>query len=95
MMSDQLVGLMAALGAAPALRGARCRGRAHLFDGGPAGEDDVIRAARIDQALGLCRRCPALADCRRWHDSLPVSRRPVGVVAGRVNTTADRGHLPR
>ncbi|KHO18648.1 hypothetical protein [Mycolicibacterium setense] len=91
---NQLDALMAALGAAPALPGARCRGRSHLFDGGPPGEDDEIRAARIGQALALCHRCPALAHCRRWHDSLPVSRRPVGVVAGRVNTTTDRGQPP-
>lgn len=92
---SQLESLLAAVGAAPALPGARCRGRSHLFDGGPAGEVDEIRAARIGQALGLCHRCPALDDCRRWHDALPVSRRPVGVVAGRVNTTADRGQPPR
>ncbi|SUA02960.1 Uncharacterised protein [Mycolicibacterium fortuitum] len=91
---SQLESLLAAVGAAPALPGARCRHRHQLFDGGPAGEDDEIRAARIRQALGLCQRCPALADCRRWHDALPVSRRPVGVVAGRVNTTADRGQPP-
>lgn len=92
---NQLDVLLAVIGAAPALPGARCRGRSHLFDGGPAGEDDEIRAARIEQALGVCHRCPALTDCRRWHDALPVSRRPVGVVAGRVNTTADRGQPPR
>ena len=60
----------------PELPGAACRGRGPLFDAETI--SDRIRAERI------CRdECPALGRCRRWFASLPPSRRPVGVVAGR------------
>ncbi|WP_369816626.1 hypothetical protein [Mycobacterium sp. E740] len=68
--------LFACLGGVPALPGAACRGRHDLFDGETTA--DRIAAER------LCRdACPALGACRRWVASLPKSRRPVGVVAGR------------
>jgi len=77
--------LFDALGAIPALPGARCRGRHSLFDGSPPGENPEVRAARHGQALELCAGCPSLERCEDWHDSLPKRQRPVGVVAGRVN----------
>jgi WhiB family redox-sensing transcriptional regulator len=61
----------------PALPGARCRNRPHLFDGhdGPNGE-------RTRQAIELCARCPALAACEEWAAG---QRCLVGVVAGQLH----------
>lgn len=73
--------LLLSLAGSPALPGARCRGKSHLFDGAEPGEDTT---ARYDQALGLCAACPALGRCSRWLDGLPARKRPRGVVAGRV-----------
>ncbi|MBN7304337.1 hypothetical protein IUQ79_20790 [Mycobacteroides abscessus subsp. bolletii] len=65
-----------ALGGVPTLRGALCHGRHELFDA----VDDT------DEAIALCRRCPALEACATWLAELPPSRRPSGVVAGKVVT---------
>lgn len=76
-----------ALGLAPALPGARCRGKHHLFDA-PSEldrEPAETTAARHAQALQLCRGCTALASCTTWFDSLPTSKRPHGVIAGQIN----------
>jgi hypothetical protein len=73
------------LGVIPALPGARCRGRHHLFDGPTPVEDELAVEDRHAQAIGLCANCPAADRCRQWFDSLPAPRRPMGVVAGRVN----------
>lgn len=35
-------------------------------------------------AVRTCGQCPALAPCGQWLDGLPRSRRPGGVVAGRL-----------
>ncbi|HPY26001.1 MAG TPA: hypothetical protein PLK19_16960 [Mycobacterium sp.] len=77
--------LFAAIGT-PALPGARCRGRHHLFDDAAQGEPADTVEARHRQAIRLCQRCPALEPCQTWLDSLPPSRRPAGVVAGRINS---------
>ncbi len=76
--------LAAAISAAPAFPGARCRGRPHLFDPGEAQEPVDIVVQRQAQALELCARCPSLGRCRDWLDSLPRSKKPRGVVAGLV-----------
>jgi WhiB family redox-sensing transcriptional regulator len=76
--------LMASLAGAPALVGARCRGKGHLFDGASPGERAEVVAARHNQAVGLCQHCPALDRCRTWVDGLPRSKRPEGVVAGKI-----------
>ena len=78
-----IVGLLLAVGA-PALPGARCRGRAHLFDEPEPGEPAELVEQRHAQALGLCRHCPALTACAAWLDSLKPAHRPAGVVAGRT-----------
>jgi hypothetical protein len=83
-VSSNLDTLLAELAAAPSLPGARCRGRHHLFDSAAPGEDPDTIAARHAQALGLCSRCPSLRRCEDWFDALPLKRRPLGVVAGRV-----------
>jgi Transcription factor WhiB len=76
--------ILAAVGAAPALPGAKCRGRHHLFDPAAPNEDPETVSQRHAQALGLCRHCPALKRCQDWFYGLPVSKRPAGVVAGVV-----------
>lgn len=83
-MSHHPTDLFAALIGAPALPGAKCRGRHHLFDEAAADESEDVVTQRHSQALGLCRLCPALASCQRWFDELPKAKKPPGVVAGKV-----------
>jgi hypothetical protein len=82
---SQLDALLDAIGAAPVLPGARCRGRHHLFDAAAPGEEPNTVAARHAQATGLCERCPALDRCADWFDGLRPSKRPLGVVACQIN----------
>lgn len=84
-MSHHPTDLFAALLGAPALPGARCRGRPHMFDEQQPDEDAEAAAQRHAQALSLCRDCPALASCTTWFDDLPRSKRPAGVVAGQLH----------
>jgi hypothetical protein len=77
--------LLAAIGAAPALPGARCKNRAHLFDGAEPGENPATVEQRHAQALALCSRCDAAKRCLEWFEALPARNRPVGVVAGQIN----------
>lgn len=79
-----LDGMAGALLGAPALPGARCRGRHHLFDEAASGEDVGTVRRRHAQALQLCRGCPSLDPCRRWIEKLTPAKRPSGVVAGKV-----------
>jgi WhiB family redox-sensing transcriptional regulator len=74
----------------PDLHGARCKGRADLYDAtiGVSPVDgrptrDELEKARAT-ALHLCVTCPALDPCRVWLDGQRPTRRPRGVVAGRV-----------
>lgn len=85
-MSDTYHNLLAALAAAPALPGALCRGRPHLFDEANPGEADHVVQARQAQALSLCGRCPSLTRCEDWFESLPPRKKPGGVIAGRLHT---------
>ena len=55
--------LILALAGCPALPGAKCRGKSHLFNG-----EDGLEGERTRQAAQLCRRCPALDRCRAWAD---------------------------
>ncbi len=84
-MTSSLDTLLGTLLGAPALPGARCRGRSHLFDPADTREPPEIVAQRHAQALELCSGCPSLEPCREWLDGLPKSKRPGGVVAGTVN----------
>jgi Transcription factor WhiB len=68
-------GLLDALGGAPRLDGALCRGRAGLFD---ATDDD-----QAAEAIAICHECPALQRCREWADAQPINSLS-GVVAGQV-----------
>lgn len=80
-----LADLLDALRMAPALPGARCRGRSHLFDEAQPDEAAEVVEQRHAQALGLCSGCTALASCGQWFDGLPAADRPHGVVAGRLH----------
>lgn len=70
----------------PDLAGARCRGRAGLFErcvaehGRPQHETHHARTA----ALRLCAECPALDPCRAWFNGLRPTQRPTGVIAGQI-----------
>ena len=60
----------------PALPNALCRRTPpQLFDG----DTDETRAT----AIAICQRCPEIQNCRQWVATLPQSRRPSGVVAGK------------
>ena len=83
-MSARHDNLMLALAGAVSLPGARCRNRSHLFDAAEPNEEPGTVAARHSQAIGLCNLCPSFQKCGEWLYSLPPSRRPSGVVAGRV-----------
>jgi hypothetical protein len=62
-----------------------CRGHPDVFDPPEHGDDHTDTAERIAFAVKACRRCPALAACKAWFNSLPAKERPTGVVAGRVH----------
>lgn len=80
--------LLLSLAGCPALPGARCRNRAHLFDEAGPHEDPDVVSQRQAQAIELCARCPSLTRCGDWLNSLPKRKRPAGVVAGRINVRA-------
>lgn len=81
--------VFAALGTIPALPGARCRGRAHLFDG-----SDGLRGERTRQAAQLCSGCPSLDRCRDWTDRQPDNTLH-GVFAGRLFTYVSHASMRR
>jgi WhiB family transcriptional regulator, redox-sensing transcriptional regulator len=77
----------------PGLPGARCKGKADLFEAIIA-EHGVDNQPTTDEleiarraALRLCAVCPALDPCRVWLDGLRPTRRPRGVIAGQVVTS--------
>ena len=87
-MSDTWSSLSGVLVGIPDLPGAACWGRWDLFD--PEREREPgqrIEDAydRHQLAVSIClNECPSLDACRSWVESLKPSKRPVGVVAGRV-----------
>lgn len=88
-MTD-VASLLDELAVAPNMPAARCAGRHELYDAtieanrtGPGGAAELT-AAR-DAALAICRACPELDACGAWFDSLPRTKRPRGVCAGRIN----------
>lgn len=76
-MSGQLDRLLAAIGAAPDLERGLCAWQWDLFD-------NTEDPAAVEQAVELCRQCPALNRCSDWLAGLPPRRRPIGVIAGVV-----------
>jgi len=89
MQGTAVTDLLAELSLAPAFPGARCRGRPHLFDPKSGRESTPAAEQRYAQALALCSRCDSLQRCGEWLESLPRSRRPLGVVAGRIRAPKD------
>lgn len=81
-----LAALLEAIGLAPDLPGALCRGMFAAFDPPEVGEPAHDVHHRHQVALRMCRTCPALASCRHWFDRLPKHQRPSGVIAGLVIT---------
>ena len=67
----------------PSWPDAACRGRSNLFD--------ATTTRDQAEALQLCSTCPVLRDCRRYVAGLPLARRPIGVVAGRIQRPRDSG----
>jgi hypothetical protein len=78
-MAASVDGIFFALVGIPELPGCLCRGLHDIFDD----------ADMPEEALELCARCPALASCSAWYDSLPPKHRPHGVCAGRVHKRRD------
>jgi WhiB family redox-sensing transcriptional regulator len=87
----------------PDLPGARCKGRADLFEATvdeqritPSGEPKYVPRAEIQNArtaaMHLCETCPSRTACGAWIATLRPSRRPRGVVAGQLITSSG---LPR
>lgn len=72
----------------PRLGGGLCRGRSVLFDPPEQGQqlDHPDVAYRHDIARSICKQCEDFDACTNWVASLPVSKRPAGVVAGGVFT---------
>ncbi|SBS77350.1 conserved hypothetical protein [uncultured Mycobacterium sp.] len=87
--------LFDAVGLAPALPGARCRGRSALFDLAEVGSDPEDAEYAEQAAKRLCSQCPSLVPCRSWYESLPKSQRPMGVIAGVVNRPKSVGRPRR
>lgn len=84
------IGLLAAiLRGTPRLPGASCRDHPDLFAAtvveGRGARPESIAATR-EAAKQICAGCPEIASCRDWVSSLPVSRRPAGIVAGHLAT---------
>lgn len=77
---------------APRLDGAKCVKHPELFD--PHDADDRGAAEAEAAAVRLCWSCPAVIRCREWVDALPPSRRPPGVVAGRMVRRRPRNPRP-
>ena len=69
--------LLEAMRGIPKLEGAKCSGEWAVFD-------ETDNPEIVEYACHLCASCDALAACREWFDSLPRTRRPEGVVAGRL-----------
>jgi len=86
-LTDALFGI-------PDLPSAACWGRWDLFD--PEREREPGQPVedphdRHQLAISIClHACPVVDECREWVDSLKPSKRPPGVVAGRVVTNTAR-----
>ncbi|GFG98132.1 hypothetical protein MTIM_40110 [Mycobacterium timonense] len=81
----------------PELPGARCKGAAGLYEATVNERTKPTNRAELERArtaaLNVCADCPALDACRAWLDQQQPTRRPRGVVAGRVITAT--GHLAK
>ncbi len=86
--------MRALLESIPALPGARCKGRADLYErtNSEHGMTGRLTMTELDnarrEALWLCETCPALHPCGAWLQGLPAAQRPRGVIAGQVVNTS-------
>lgn len=71
--------LLESMDGIPNLSGARCVGEWKIFD------NEHGSAELEEYALNLCGSCPVRAECAEWVDSLKPSKRPKGVIAGRIH----------
>ncbi|WKW97318.1 WhiB family transcriptional regulator [Rhodococcus aetherivorans] len=69
----------------PRLTGARCAGRAPMFDAEVPGESAEDRAARLAAAAAICRGCPVVGPCRT---AALEQDHPAGMWAGRLRDHA-------
>lgn len=76
-MAPNLAGWLAVIAAGPDLRRGRCVGQHDLWQA-------VDDPAAVEAAVAGCRECPVLDRCSDWVDSLPPSKQPFGVTAGKV-----------
>lgn len=76
---DHMTELVSAI---PDLPGARCKGRADLYEKTIAVRHNASRSDRQERdtaraaALRICVGCPALEPCRAWLDQQRPTRRP-------------------
>jgi hypothetical protein len=82
--STPLAALLADLAQSPPLPGASCRGLSHLFDAAMDWDGGNSRRLARKAARRVCASCPCLDACGSWIETLPQSRRPAGIVAGRL-----------
>ncbi|MDO0975987.1 hypothetical protein [Mycolicibacterium frederiksbergense] len=87
--------LLDVLDLAPPLAGAGCSGRSELFDDAEEHVDYHDAAYAERAALRICSTCPVLTRCSECFDSLPLSHRPLGVIAGRINRKRSIGQPRR
>lgn len=76
----------------PRLVGAKCRGKAPLFDDEVPDETSEHRSARLDYAANLCTRCPVQSACRTAVTELD---HPTGLWAGTIRNPAGTPGRPR
>ncbi len=75
----------------PKLEDAACVGRwPALWDPPGRGEsyDHPDVQYRHNLALEICESCPVIRECGSAVDTLPVSKRPAGVIAGRITSSS-------
>lgn len=76
----------------PRLEGAKCTGRAPLFDSHLPDEDDHARMRRLSWARRQCESCPVRAMCRT---AAAEQDHPSGLWAGRLRNPAGTPGRPR
>ncbi|MFD6676065.1 WhiB family transcriptional regulator [Rhodococcus zopfii] len=76
----------------PRLAGARCRGKAPLFDDELPDEAVESRSERLTYAASLCRTCPVQSACRI---AAAEQDHPIGLWAGHLHNPAGTPGRPR
>lgn len=76
----------------PRLAGAKCTGKAPLFDDELPGETTENRSSRLAYAANICRGCPVQSACRTAASELD---HPTGLWAGHLHNQAGTPGRPR